>query len=209
MARNGGKFLIPSDEASAEGTVERRWAGGPVDLVGGGRESSPISMVNCGSGLAGPSSGPSCGPSALSCGEAQDFGLVSRVALSRDPRPSPLSLREGVSGEACGPVQAGDLEDGAFYGNETPISLPRARFLQSPPISKGASQDARGEADPLVGLPRDSMTRVSSQMMNRGLLTDEALCEEASRYVDLCFIPMGGSRSLFSFSFFFRTSDVE
>ena len=29
-------------------------------------------------------------------------------------------------------------------------------------------------------------------MMDRGLLTDEALCEEASRYVDLCFIPMGG-----------------
>ena len=68
MARNGGKLLFPSDEASAEGTDERRWVGDPADLVGGGRESSPISMVNCGSGLAGPSR--SCGPSALSCGEA-------------------------------------------------------------------------------------------------------------------------------------------
>ncbi|RVW44881.1 hypothetical protein CK203_109633 [Vitis vinifera] len=29
-------------------------------------------------------------------------------------------------------------------------------------------------------------------MMDRGLLTDEALCEEAFRYVDLCYIPMGG-----------------
>ncbi|KAL6321189.1 hypothetical protein AAG906_015533 [Vitis piasezkii] len=29
-------------------------------------------------------------------------------------------------------------------------------------------------------------------MMDRGLLTDEALCGEASRYVDLCYIPMGG-----------------
>ena len=29
-------------------------------------------------------------------------------------------------------------------------------------------------------------------MMDRGFLTDEALCEEASRYVDLCHIPMGG-----------------
>ena len=208
MARNGGKLLIPSDEASAEGTVERRWVGGPVDLVGGGRESSPIGIVNCRSGLAGPSSGPSCGPSALSCGEAQDFCLVSRVVLGRDPRPSPLSLREGVSGEAYGPIQVGDLEDGAFYGNETPISLPRARFLQSPPISRGTSQDARGEADPLVGLPQDSMTRVSSQMMDRGLLTDEALCEEAFRYVDLCHIPLGGRGSLFSF-FFFWTGDVE
>ena len=192
MAGNGGKPLIPSDEASTEGTAERRWVGGPADLVGGGRESSPISMVNCGSGLAGPSCGPSCGPSALSCGEAQDFCLESWVVLGRVPRPDPLSLREGVSGEACGPVLVGALEDGAFYGNEIPISPPRARFLQSPPVSRGASQDARGEADPLVGLPRDSMTRVSSQMMNRGLLTDEALCEEASRYVDLFHIPMGG-----------------
>ena len=70
VVRNGGKLLIPSDEASAEGTVEKRWVGGPADLVGGGRESSPISMVNYGSGLVGPSSGPSCGPSPLSCGEA-------------------------------------------------------------------------------------------------------------------------------------------
>ena len=36
------------------------------------------------------------------------------------------------------------------------------------------------------------MVQVSSQMMDRGFLTDEALCEEASRYVDLCHIPLGG-----------------
>ena len=29
-------------------------------------------------------------------------------------------------------------------------------------------------------------------MMDRGFLTDEALCEEASRYVDLCHISLGG-----------------
>ena len=97
-----------------------------------------------------------------------------------------------MSGEAYGPVQAGALKDRAFDGNETPSSLPRAQFLQLLPISRGVSQDARGEVDPLVGLPRDSMTRGSSQMMDRGFLTDEALCEEASRYVDLCHIPMGG-----------------
>ena len=142
VARNGGKTLFPSVEASVEGTDERRWASGPADLVGGGRESSPISLVNCGSGLAGPRR--SSGPSALSCGEAQDFCLESRMVLGRDPMPNPLSLREGVSGEACGPVQAGVLKDGAFYGNENPSSLPRARFLQSLPISRGASQGARG-----------------------------------------------------------------
>ncbi|RVW59604.1 Transposon TX1 uncharacterized 149 kDa protein [Vitis vinifera] len=97
-----------------------------------------------------------------------------------------------MSGEAFGPVQAGALKDRAFDGNETPSSLPRAQFLQLLPISRGVSQDARGEVDPLVGLPQDSMTRVSSQMMDRGFLTDEALCEEASRYVDLCHFPMGG-----------------
>ena len=107
VALHGGKPPMPSDEVSAEETVERRWAGSPADLVGGGRESSPISLDDFGCGLAGPCSGPSCGPSALSCGEAQDFCLVSWVVLGRDPRPShlkgTLSNREGVSGEACGP----------------------------------------------------------------------------------------------------------
>ena len=165
-------------------------------LRGDGRESSSINLVDFGCGLAGPCSGPSCGPLALSCGKAQDFSLVSRVVLGRDPRPSPLkgnlSFRERVSGEACGPVQAVAMGKGAFYGNETPISPPRARILQSPSKTRGASRDTSGEANPLVGLSRDSMMLYSSQLMDRGLLTDEALCEEASRYVDLCFIPLGG-----------------
>ncbi|RVW98501.1 hypothetical protein CK203_026863 [Vitis vinifera] len=163
VACNGGKTLLPSVEASADGTVERRWAGGPVDLVGRGRESSPISLVNCGSGQAGPSK--SSGPSALSCGEAQVF---YRMDSGRGPRPNPCSFSVGMSGEACGPVQARALLDEVFDGFETPSSLPRAQFLQPIPISRGASQDARGEVDPLVGLPRDSMARVSSQMMDRG-----------------------------------------
>ncbi|RVX20322.1 hypothetical protein CK203_004870 [Vitis vinifera] len=70
---------------------------------------------------------------------------------------------------------------GAFYGNETPISPPRARILQSPSKTRGASRDTSGEANLLVGLSRDSMMLYSSQLMDRGLLTDEALCEEASR----------------------------
>ena len=177
-------------------------------LRGDGRESSPISLVDFGCGLAGPCNEPSCGPSALSCGpsalscgEAQDFSLVSQVVLGRDPRPNPLkgtlSFRVGVSGEACGLVQAIAMGKRAFYGNETPISPPRARILQSPSKTRDASRDTSGEADPLVGAPRDSMMLYSSQLMDQGLLTDEALCEEASKYVDLCFIPLGG-RDLFS-----------
>ena len=88
VACNGGKTLIPSVEAFAEGTVERRWAGGPADLVGGGRESFPISLVNCGSGQAGPSR--SSGPSALSCGEAQDLCLASRMDLGGIQGPIPI-----------------------------------------------------------------------------------------------------------------------
>ena len=196
VALDGGKPPMPSDKASAEETIERRWAGGPTDLVGGGRESSPISLDEFGCGLASPCSGPGCGPSALSCGEAQGFCLVSWVVLGRTPRPGhlkdPLSNREGVSGEACGPVRAVAMGEGAFYGNETPISPPRARVMQSPSKIRGASRDASGEADPLVGLPRDSTMLCSSQLMDWGHLTDEEFCEEASRYVDLCFIPLGG-----------------
>ena len=196
VALTGGKPPMLSGEAFAEETVERRWAGGPIDLVGGDRESSPISLDKFGCGLAGPCNGPSCGPSALSCGEAQGPCLASRVVLSRDPRPShlkgPLSIREGVSGEACGPVRAIAIEEGAFYGNQSPISPYRDRVMQSPSKIKGASRGASGEADPLVGLPRDSTMLCSSQLMVWGHLTDETLCEEASKYVDLCFIPVGG-----------------
>ena len=177
-----------SGEASAKETVERRWAGGPADLVGGGRESSPISLDEFECGLAGHCSGPSCG-------EAQGPCLASRVVLGRDPRPShlkgPLSIREGVSGEACGPVRAVAMGEGAFYGNESPITPSRARVMQSPSKIRGASRGVSGEADPLVRLLRDSTMLYSSQLMVRGHLTDEALYVEASRYVDLCFIPLG------------------
>ncbi|RVW47865.1 hypothetical protein CK203_092906 [Vitis vinifera] len=163
VACNGEKTLFPSVEASADGTVKRRWAGGPADLVGRGRESSPISLVNCGRGQAGPSK--SSGPSVFSCGEAQVF---NRMDLGRGPRPNPCSFSEGMSGEAGGPIQARALLDEVSDGFETPSSLPRAQFMQPIPISRGVSQDARGEVDPLVGLPRDSTARVSSQMMDRG-----------------------------------------
>ncbi|RVW76004.1 hypothetical protein CK203_052807 [Vitis vinifera] len=100
--------------AGGDGTVERRWAGGPADLVG-------------------------------------RVGVLSH--------------------------QFGQLRKGAGRPKQElwPLSFQLAQFMQSIPISRGVSQDARGEVDPLVGLPRDSTARVSSQMMDRGLLTDEAL----------------------------------
>ena len=125
------------------------------------------------------------------------------MVLGLDPRPSHLkgllSIRERVSGEACGPVRAVAMGEGAFYGNESPISPSRAHVMQSPSKIRGASRGASGEADPFVGLLRDSKMLCSSQLMVRGHLTDEALCEEASRYVDLCFIPLGGRNLSSSF----------
>ena len=121
VACNGEKTLFPSVEASADGTVERRWAGGPADLVGRGRGSSPISLVSCGRGQAGPSK--SSGPSVFSCGEAQVF---NRMDLGQGPRPNPCSFSEGMSGEAGGPIQARALLDEVSDGFVTPSSLPRA-----------------------------------------------------------------------------------
>ncbi|RVX04382.1 hypothetical protein CK203_018611 [Vitis vinifera] len=119
----------------------------------------------------------------LQMGLLRGDGLVASrpsgkgMDLGRGPRPNPCSFSEGMSGEAGGPIQAGALLDEVSDGFETPYSLPRAQFMQSIPISRGVSQDARGEVDPLVGLPRDSSARVSSQMMDRGFLTDEALAK--------------------------------
>ncbi|RVW30380.1 Transposon TX1 uncharacterized 149 kDa protein [Vitis vinifera] len=113
VACNGEKTLFPSVEASVDGTVERRWAGGQADLVEG--VGSPL--------------------------------------------PSVWSTAEGA---------------GRPKQELWPFSF---QLWGSPRV---LVQDARGEVDPLVGLPRDSTAHVSSQMMDRGFLTDEALCEEAS-----------------------------
>ena len=130
MALARGKPPTLSVEDYAEETDERGWVGGSADLVGGGRESSSNSIDVLGCGPEGLCSGPRCGPLALIFGEAQGLCYVSRVDLGRDPRPihlnGPLSCNEGVSGEGCGPVQAGAKGEGAFYGNEAPISFPRA-----------------------------------------------------------------------------------
>ncbi|RVW48978.1 hypothetical protein CK203_081002 [Vitis vinifera] len=135
--------------------------------------------------------GSSSGKGGLRAGEEVDGPLRVACCGSQRKGVEQLGLQVEVQDVACNGGKTlfpllkpldGTLgfDRWAFDGNETPSSLPRAQFLQSIPISRGASQDARGEVDPLVGLPRDSMTRVSSQMMDRGFLTDEALCEEAS-----------------------------
>ncbi|RVX11624.1 hypothetical protein CK203_015802 [Vitis vinifera] len=113
-------------------------------------------------GAAGGGPSKSSGPSVSAVGKPKS--LIGWIwAGVQGPIPAPLV--RGMSGEAGGPIQARALLDESR----------RKRRSRSP-----------------RGLPRDSTARVSSQMMDRGFLTDEALCEEASRYVYLCHIPLGG-----------------
>ena len=87
-----------------------------------------------------------------------------------------------------GSIGANAKGKGAFYGDVAPVFLPRARSEQSISKVRGTS----GDEDPLVGLSREALPLVTSQTMEKERLTDEALCEEASRYVDPCSFPLGG-----------------
>ncbi|RVW73626.1 hypothetical protein CK203_056981 [Vitis vinifera] len=123
--------------AGGEGTDERRWVGDPADLVGGGRESSPI-----------------------------NFCLENRVDLGRDPRPNPLSLREGVSGEACGPVQAGALADGLFMETR-----PQSRFLGLGFCSRIPYPEAQVKMQEEKLIPR----RAAARLDDTSFLSDDGI----------------------------------
>lgn len=88
---------------------------------------------------------------------------------------------------ALGLLELTQREKGLFYGDDAPVSLPRARSEQSISKVRGAS----GDEDPLVRFSRETLSLVTSQATERRRLTDEALCEEASRYVDPRSFPMG------------------
>ena len=78
---------------------------------------------------------------------------------------------------ALGLLELTQREKGLFYGDDAPVSLPRARSEQSISKVRGAS----GDEDPLVRFSRETLSLVTSQATERRRLTDEALCEEASR----------------------------
>ena len=83
----------------------------------------------------------------------------------------------------CGPIEADAKGEGAFFGDEAPVSLSRAQ--SEPSIIK--ERGANGDDDPLVGL-----SMMAFETAERGLLTDEALRKEASRYVESLYFPMEG-----------------
>ena len=56
----------------------------------------------------------------------------------------------------------------AFYGDEAPVSLPRARSEQLFSKDRGAGGDASGDDDPLVGLSREALPLMTSQTTEKG-----------------------------------------
>ena len=86
--------------------------------------------------------------------------------MGRVSRPNPLNglkrHNEGESGVGFGSVGADTKGEGAFYGDEAPVSLPRARSEQSISKVRGASGGASGDEDPLVGLSREALSLVTS-----------------------------------------------
>ena len=103
------------------------------------------------------------------------------MVLGRVSRPIHLNglkrCSERESSVGFGSIGANAKGKGAFYGDVAPVFLPRARSEQSISKVRGAS----GDEDPLVRFSRETLSLVTSQTTERRRLTDEALCEEASR----------------------------
>ena len=149
----------------------------------GGRESSFNRLDVFGLGL----KGLYCGPIGLDLGEAQGPFNEIQVDLGRVSKPNDLNgfkrYNKGMMDVGCGPVEADAKGEGAFLGDEAPISLSRAQSEPSINKERGAS----GDNDPLIGL-----SMMAFEMVERGLLTNEALRKEASKYVESLFFLVGG-----------------
>ena len=103
--------------------------------------------------------------------------------LGRGSRPINLNglggCSEGVTGVGFGPEGIDALGGGLFFGEEPLVTLSRAQSESS--ISK--ERCASGDDDSLVRLTSAAMPLEALEVVKRGSMTDEALCEEASRYV--------------------------
>ena len=58
--------------------------------------------------------------------------------------------------------------EGAFYGDEAPVSLPRARSKQSFSKDRGVGGGASGDDDPFVRLSREALSLMTSQTTEKG-----------------------------------------
>ena len=87
-----------------------------------------------------------------------------------------------------GPEGSDAVGGGVLYGEESFVIRPRAQSVSSISKERGVS----GDADPFVGMTRVVLPMEVSAVMKRGSMTDEALCDEASRYVETLSLSVGG-----------------
>ena len=87
-----------------------------------------------------------------------------------------------------GPEGSDAAGGGVLYGEESFVIRPRAQSVSSISKERGIS----GDADPFVDMTRVVLPMEVSAVMKRGSMTDEALCDEASRYVETLSLSVGG-----------------
>ena len=211
-ACGGGSILCPAVIYEAGDAVE-----GKVGSADGRvREGDGIFLNKLESPAFGPSIGPkgpvhgvSLGLFHLSGSRLGPFKETQEV-LGCDLRPN---VSFGEKGEGFGPVGPAAAEGGDLNGEG--ISSPRAR-AQSPEVEKGSGDVdllVRGEApsasrptaktssserqafiveDPIVDILRAASPSEASAEPKNGSLTDDALRDEASRYVGLLSPSVGG-----------------
>ena len=114
--------------------------------------------------------------------------------LGRGSRPINLNglggCSEGVTGVGFGPEGIDALGGGLFFGEEPLVTLSRAQSESS--ISK--ERCASGDDDSLVRLTSAAMPLEALEVVKRGSMTDEALHDEASKYVDTSSLSVGGPK---------------
>ena len=159
-----------------------------VGLGRGGRESSLNSSGSFDLG----SNGFCCGSNGLGLGEAQGLLKELQVGLGRVLRPINLNglkgCNEGVTGVGFGPEGDESKGGGVLFREEPPIPLSGAQSEILISKVRGVSRDG----DPLVGITRVAMPLEALEVVERVSMTNEALCEEASRYVKTLSFSVGG-----------------
>ena len=107
--------------------------------------------------------------------------LVGEGPSASLPKAHLLCLERGVNGEP----------DPLALGEDPSADCTRARSLR---MERGVNE----VDDPIVGSTRDAKPLEVSAVVERGSMTDEALCVEASRYVEYSALSVGGQELSYS-----------
>ena len=130
--------------------------------------------------------------------EAQGQDKKLQVGLGRVFKHITLNNLKGCSeGElvvGLGPEVVGATGGGDLIGPES--SVPFSRALDEFLLSK--AREESGDKDPLIGLTRAALLSEALKVVERVLLTNEALFIEASRYIETLSFSVGGRELYFS-----------